>query len=862
MNHHQADTFDNYREELREAAEAASLDSNERWRYISLYRHFKALSASSSLADSGALLREILRLEEWVCRIPASGFPVLQPSWKLLDRFGISIQQDGASLVLFATARPPHSVLSEDIWNCIAIDKQNRRFRDVSVPDAVLTRLFPAFTGYQNPTQKSGVRALLTMPPGAAMLVTIPTGGGKSLLFELAALWWRQRDGLEKPCILLVVPTVALAIAHENTLRAIPGLEGSRSLRSELGPDSRDQIRREFLRGEIPVLITSPEMLFGAAHSWILEAALPRAKRVLAAEGHLSAIFIDEAHIIESWGRTFRPDFQRLPGLVQELRNINPDLRVVLLSATIGDPARRELRRGYKEAASEWIEIDAQVPRYEYDLASVRFDSQEARHRALLEAIDYVPRPAIVYTTLVEDAESLYETLRDERGYNRVALVTGESSQPYSRQQVVEQWIQDRFDIVVATSAFGMGIDKPDVRTVIHACVPESAARYYQEIGRAGRDGRQALALCLWWKSNGKDFRERDDDLGFAYRMGVNQFLTVDRGALRWQALLKNAADRHAPVLFDQSHRVLELSLDAHPADISGMTGRRNRGWNMVLLNQLQRTGALEILEADPELKSYRWKVALLDPQLLDTTPKGVEHLLQLLESRTSERSEIFEDIEALENILTDHSRHAGCVLVRLFETVESGTADADLCGHCWWCRQNRISPPTSTHYQLGEIWETPDLSFCAAPRREISVIPQDDHYSSGRELLVQRLANVGVEQFIVPDDFGSTVAHALADSTTQAGFCLTHSDLLHKGWKMVAAPTAVIFPAAETKQTTKDQLWSLVREQRALLAGRQTLMLYVTPRQMELDKRPAVQILCAGGYCDERELDKWRVSA
>ena len=171
-------------------------------------------------------------------------------------------------------------------------------------------------------------------------------------------------------------------------------------------------------------------------------------------------------------------------------------------------------------------------------------------------------------------------------------------------------------------------------------------------------------------------------------------------------------------------------------------------------------------------------------------------------------------------------------------------------------------SSDLATHYQLGEFWEEPDFSFATPARREISIIPQDDHYSSGRELLVRRLANVGVEQFIVQDDFGSTVADALPGSSRRVGFCLTHSDLLRKGWKMIAAPTAVIFPAAAAKQTIKDQLWSLIRDQRALLVNRQALMLYVTPRKMKLDNRPAVQILCSGGYCDERELDRWRMSA
>jgi len=855
-----ASTFDELRDRFREAAAAAPLESNIRWRYFSIHRHLNALSSTESIADSGALLREILRLQGWVCRMPRLGFPIKEEIWPSLNRFGISVRQEDDALILMANASPRNSVLPQEIWSAIVIDEENRRPRENSIPDKVLTDFFPQYHNYQSPTQKAAIRALLTMPPGAAMLVTIPTGGGKSLLFELGPLWWRRLTTLEKPSVVVIVPTVALAIAHEKTLRAIPGLQGTRSLRSELSGDARDKIRQEFLRGDVPVLIASPEMLFGSAHEWILQAALPRGERVLAAEGRLSAIFVDEAHIIDSWGRTFRPDFQRLPGLVQEIRRLNPFLRVLLLSATISDAARRELRRGYSSAATDWVEIDAQVPRYEFDLVSKQFDSAEVRRRAVLEAIEYLPRPTLVYTTLVEDAESIYKTLRDEKGYKRIGLVTGESSLPGSRQEVVERWTQDGLDLVIATSAFGMGIDKPDVRTVIHACIPESAARYYQEIGRGGRDGRQAIGLCLWWKHGESDFRERDDDLGFAYRLGTNQFLTVGRGVDRWRALLKEVADRYVPVCFDdRGYRVIDLSLDAHPSDLSNLTGRRNRGWNMVLLNQLQRCGALEILEADPELRSFCWKVALKDPRLVDTSPRGIAHLEQVLESRTTERNEIFKDIQALERILTDHSMDAGCLLLRLFETVESGKVDADFCGRCWWCRRNRITPPVSTRYHLGGFWKTPDVSFRAASHRELSIIPEDDHYSRGRDLLLQRLARAGVEQFLVPDDFGGATSVALAGSIAQAGFCLAHSDLVLRGWKLIAAPTAVIFPPAGTPQSTVDRLWNCIRTQRDDLGEGIPLMVYITPRRLVLEGRPAVQIVCRGGFCDERELDEWR---
>jgi len=856
-----ARTFDELLVELQLASEDANSGSNHRWRCSSLHRHFLALSVAKSSADSGALLREILRLEGWVCHVPRSGFPVSPETWQFhFNRFGISIQPDGDSLALIAKARPNNDVLPEEVWSAIAIDEDDRRSREVAVSDKVLAEFFPQYVGYQSPTQKAAVRALLTMPAGASMLVTIPTGGGKSLLFELGPLWWRRRTTNEKPTAVVVVPTVALAIAHEETLHSIPGLEGSRSLRGEMGAELRDQIRQEFLRGEIPVLIISPEMLLGAANSWILDAARPREDRVLAAEGRLSTIFVDEAHIIESWGRTFRPDFQRFPGMVQKLRSINPAIRVVLLSATIGDAARRELRRGYKTAASEWIEIDARVPRYEFDLVSVQFNSIEERRQALLDAIDYAPRPMIVYTTLVEDAESIHRTLRNEKGYERIGLVTGESSWPGSRKEVVKQWIEDRLDLVIATSAFGMGIDKPDVRSVIHACVPESAARYYQEIGRGGRDGRQALALCLWWKNRGGDFRDRNDDLGFAYRMGTNQFLTVDRGVDRWRGLAKEAGDRHLPASWDErGNRVVDLSLDAHPPDISYETGRHNRGWNMVLMNQLQRTGALEILEVDPELKLNRWKVALLDPRLLETNAVGEPHLREVLKSRTLEQNEIFQDILALENVLTDHSKDAGCVLVRLFETIESGHVDVDLCGRCWWCRLNRIPPSVSAHYHLGEFWERPDLSFRSARTLESCIIPEDDHYLAGRDLMLKRLADVGVEQFVIPDSFGAATAQALTQSDAQVGFCLTHSDLLKGDWRMIPAPTAVVFPAFGTPQSAVDQFWNAIRRQRDSLEETPKLMLYITPRRLELEGRPAVQVACRGAFRNERELEDWR---
>ena len=134
----------------------------------------------------------------------------------------------------------------------------------------------------------------------------------------------------------------------------------------------------------------------------------------------------------------------------------------------------------------------------------MRIETAAERDALLVRLIDKLPRPAIVYTTLVTHAEALHHAIK-ARGYQRLALFTGQMGDGDVRLKIVTDWTHGAIDLVVATSAFGMGIDKDDVRTIVHACVPESPSRYYQEIGRAARDGNQALALMLWSDDRGKD---------------------------------------------------------------------------------------------------------------------------------------------------------------------------------------------------------------------------------------------------------------------------------------------------------------------------------------------------------------------
>src|SRR5262249_35233673 len=153
----------------------------------------------------------------------------------------------------------------------------------------------------------------------------------------------------------------------------------------------------------------------------------------------------------ESWGRSFRPDFQRLPALLGDLRREDPSLRVVLLSATLPPAAKQELRRAYG-TSGDWLEIDARTPRYEFDIVVQSYPGRDERQVAREHGVDWVPRPLSIYTTLVDDANGLYRRLKG-RDYERIAVFTGETDVS-ARRNIVSDWATNRLEVVVATSAF------------------------------------------------------------------------------------------------------------------------------------------------------------------------------------------------------------------------------------------------------------------------------------------------------------------------------------------------------------------------------------------------------------------------
>ena len=758
--------------------------SDDAWRRGSIERCRRALLQARQAGDRLALIRSMTRLQHGRLVLADEGIVLSARETDELPRFGLSVTGDGSVIRLTDSrdgASPPGLEIAE------RLDSTLRTTFTWASPDAILLRNSEHPT-YRNRAQKSAMRAMLTMPSGAGLMVTMPTGSGKSLLFQMATRFWRAR--IPGACSVVITPTVSLALDHQRTLARLPGLQGSRALTGGRSVGERDELLAAFRRGEVPVLFLSPEFALGAAREALVEAAKPPDQKYAGLDARLQALFVDEAHIVESWGRSFRPDFQRLPALLHELRAANPELFSVLLSATLPETARRELRRGYGAGSSHWLEVDARTPRYDLDIVVKSYDRAETRLVSLDFLVDHAPRPLIVYTTRVEEARGLRDRYAG-RGYGRLALFTGEITDAAVRQRIVEDWSNDRLDMVIATSAFGLGVDKADVRSVIHACLPEGPVRWYQEIGRASRDGHQGLAACLFVGS-GHD----RGDIKDAYGQATGSWLTREKAEARWRALQDRGlvATRWAV-----GRRRLTLDLDATRDGLSTQSNDYNRSWNMSLLNLMQRAGILEIVSvaAEPDGLGARWDVELLEDAVLGADAEAIWD--RIFRVRDEEQANARSDLNAFVNLMTRPQRQ--CLARAVFELITPDARDElPPCGRCPACRAAGSLPPGKMPcHGLESAWHVTRPDSTALPQGMILVVPDDPDDDNGFEMLFRRLARAGIEQFILPDSQASKAAAKLATEPSGLGLMLTHSEWLDgPGAVPASLPTAVLLPRSD----------------------------------------------------------------
>lgn len=472
---------------------------------------------------------------------------------------------------------------------------EKRKASPTSISNGAVYRYF-GYSSFTSVRQKLLMYIVSTMKENETLLACLPTGGGKSFTWEFASL-----TGIMPGTIIVVVPTKALVINHENSAKQlyeqIKGTSGlPRGYHSDLGTERKKLIFDEMKNGKLPLLFVSPEALLAKEFKRnVIESAKL---------GNISALIIDEVHLVVSWGMKFRPEFQLLSSFKKELENISiQGIKTVLLSATITDNDRTVIKKLFDNG--NFCEYRADELRQEIEFYSYECMNEAERERWLKELVNQAPRPMIIYTSTPAKAVS-YEELIRKIGYYRVTHFTGETGN-LDRVRIIHQWNKDEIDIIVATSAFGMGVDKSDVRTVITTYIPESVSRFYQEVGRAGRDGYTAMNYWLFC---------RGEDDAIAQKMTDTALLTETRLADRWEAMWKQSEHISAS-------RV-KMRMSSVPEDMRGsLTGNRSANWNKDAILFLYRAGFIDITDINLiDSKNYELTVELKNIEALEDKNK------------------------------------------------------------------------------------------------------------------------------------------------------------------------------------------------------------------------------------------------
>jgi ATP-dependent DNA helicase RecQ len=387
--------------------------------------------------------------------------------------------------------------------------------------------------------QLTGMSALAS---GRDVLAVMPTGYGKSAIYQVPALLLHRTLG--RPTV-VVSPLISLQEDQLDGLLEAVGPHSAAAINSSHAAAEQERAWQAAESGDIAFLFLAPEQL--AKDSTVA--------RLAALD--VALFVVDEAHCVTSWGHDFRPDYLRL-GEVRE-RLGNPT--TAALTATAAPPVREEILERLR--MTDPLVLVRGFDRPNISLDVVRHHEDKDKRRAVIrqatELVSELRGPGLVYAAKRKDTEKYADKLT-RNGLRAAAYHAGMAAA--DRAGVHERFLDGGLDVVVATTAFGMGIDKPDVRFVLHADIPESLDSYYQQFGRAGRDGDPAVAVLHY----------RSEDLG------LRRFFTThapDEASLRTVLAVLAAAD--GPL----QRKTLAAQ--------AGLPARRVTH----LLNQLQDTGAV-----------------------------------------------------------------------------------------------------------------------------------------------------------------------------------------------------------------------------------------------------------------------------
>lgn len=606
----------------------------------------------------------------------------------------LGIYYNSSTKKYYATYNIPDFVRNKSFVESAFINSNTEK-PQMNSPYSLLTNNFiyeltnHRFSKFRSMEQKLCVHAALKTPVSYTTLICMPTGGGKSLITQTLAY---EKKGLS----IVVVPTVSLAIDQKRVAdNIIKPLKDNEIFCYHATSNNIAKITEAIKDQTAKLLFISPEAL---VKNDTFKSVISQANAV----GYLRNIIVDEAHIVVAWGDFFRVDYQCLAPWRRELLKGNPNIRTFLLSATYNDDTVGILKRLMSDNG-RWIEVRCDSLRKEPRFIFIKALNESDKRRKVVELINSMPKPLILYVNAPEDAE-YWKRVVAKNGYNNIRTFTGNTTSN-DRKTIIDQWTENQFEIMIATRAFGVGVDKPDVRSVIHIYVPESPDVYYQELGRGGRDGLNCLSImCV-----------TDEDVERA-QDHISTVLSEEKLWGRWWSMYSNPANMWSGG---------EISVFASTKPVYSRTHVFEKGngadekWNINVLLLLSRYNLIRIVSIDlDDQNRYQFTIRILNEQIATDT-KETHVLFEKIRNSESER--LYASYNLIKKAIKNSTRE--CWSSMFYETYP---LVSEYCPGC------------NAHISIvsDELNRFPLLQVIKAPLKEVSP-EMKDFFSSTREAVL-----------------------------------------------------------------------------------------------------------------------------